>query len=325
MTNPNAYLIKDILKAELKATRDGFGEGLILAGEKNKNIVVVCADVSESTRADGFKKKFPERFVEVGVAEQNMASVAAGMSFAGKIPFVSAYAVFNPGRNNEQIRTNIAYTKANVKIAGSHAGVTVGQDGATHQALEDIGLMRMLPNMTVVVPCDAEEAKKATVAISKTQGPAYLRFFRNKTPVITTSNTKFEIGKAEVFKEGKDAVIFACGPLIYNSLLAAMELEKERISVAVVNVHTIKPLDKDVILKYAHNTRAVVTVEEHQIAGGFGSAISEFFAKEFPVPMEFVGVDDKFGESGKPEKLIEKYGIGVEFISKAVKKVFNKR
>ena len=325
MTNPNTYLIKDILKAELKATRDGFGEGLILAGEKNKDVVVVCADVSESTRAEGFKKKFPERFVEVGVAEQNMALIAAGMSFAGKIPFISSYSVFSPGRNNEQIRTNIAYANANVKIAGSHAGVTVGQDGATHQALEDVGLMRMLPNMSVVVACDAEEAKKATVAVSKISGPVYLRFFRNKTPVITTANTPFKIGQAEVFKEGKDVVIFACGPMVYNSLLAAMELEKERISVAVVNVHTIKPLDKDMILKYANNTRAVVTVEEHQISGGLGGAIAELLAKEFPVPMEFVGVDDKFGESGKPEELIEKYGIGVESIKRAVKKVFNKK
>ncbi len=325
MTNPNTYLIKDILKAELKATRDGFGEGLILAGEKNKDVVVVCADVSESTRAEGFKKKFPERFVEVGVAEQNMALIAAGMSFAGKIPFISSYSVFSPGRNNEQIRTNIAYANANVKIAGSHAGVTVGQDGATHQALEDVGLMRMLPNMSVVVACDAEEAKKATVAVSKISGPVYLRFFRNKTPVITTANTPFKIGQAEVFKEGKDVVIFACGPMVYNSLLAAMELEKERISVAVVNVHTIKPLDKDMILKYANNTRAVVTVEEHQISGGLGGAIAELLAKEFPVPMEFVGVNDKFGESGKPEELIEKYGMGVEFINRAVKKVFNRK
>ena len=325
MPNPNAYLIKDISKAELKATRDGFGEGLVLAGEKNKNVVVLCADVSESTRAEGFKKKFPERFVEVGVAEQNMASVAAGMSFEGKIPFVASYAVFNPGRNNEQIRTAIAYNNANVKIVSSHSGVSVGQDGATHQALEDIGLMRMLPNMKVIVPCDVEEAKKAVVSASEISGPVYLRFFRNKTPVITTNHTPFKIGSAEVFKEGKDVVIFACGPLVYNSLLAAMELEKEEISTAVVNVHTVKPLDKNTILKYARSVRAVVSAEEHQIAGGLGSAISELLAKEFPVPMEFVGVDDKFGESGKPEELIEKYGMDVESIKKAIKKVFSRK
>lgn len=323
--NPNAYLIKDIFKPELKSTRDGFGDGLVFIGDKNKDVVVVCADVSESTRAEGFKKKFSERFVEVGVAEQNMASIAAGMSFEGKIPFVSSYSVFSPGRNNEQIRTNIAYSNANVKIASSHAGVTVGQDGATHQALEDIGLMRMLPNMTVVVPCDAEESRKAVISASETFGPVYLRFFRNKTPVITTSHTPFKIGKAEVLKEGKDVVIFACGPIIYNSLLAAMELEKERISVAVVNIHTIKPLDNDTILKYAHNAQAVVSAEEHQIAGGLGSAIAELLVKEFPVPIEFIGVNDKFGESGKPEELIEKYGMGIESIKKSVRKVFSRK
>ena len=323
--NPNAYLIKDILKAELKATRDGFGEGLVLAGEKNKDVVVVCADVAESTRADGFRKKFPERFVEVGVAEQNMVSVAAGMSFAGKIPFISSYAVFSPGRNNEQIRTNIAYANANVKIAGSHSGITVGEDGATHQALEDVGLMRMLPNMKIIVPCDAKEAKKAALAAAEISGPVYLRFFRNKTPVITTEHTRFKIGSAEVFKEGKDAVIFACGPMAVSSLWAALDLEKERISAVVVNVHTIKPLDEDTILKYARNTRAVVSAEDHQIAGGLGSAIAELLAKKFPVPMEFVGVDDKFGESGKPEELIEKYGMGVESIKKSARKVFSRK
>jgi transketolase len=323
--NPNVYLIKDIFKPEFKATRDGFGDGLVLAGEKNKNVVVLCADVSESTRTEGFKKKFLERFVEVGVAEQNMASIAAGMSFEGKIPFVSSYSVFSPGRNNEQIRTNIAYSNANVKIAGSHAGLTVGQDGATHQSLEDIGLMRMLPNMTVVVSCDAEESKKAVASAVDILGPVYLRFFRNKTPVITTINTPFKIGKAEVFKEGKDVVIFACGPSVYNSILSAIDLEKENISVAVVNVHTIKPIDENTILKYARKTKAVISVEEHQISGGLGSAISELLAKEFPVPMEFIGVKDKFGESGKPEELIEKYEIGVESINKAVKKVFNRK
>lgn len=323
--NPNAYLVKDILKPEQKATRDGYGEGLVLAGEKNKNVVVLCADLTESTRSLAFQKKFPERFVELGVAEQNMASVAAGLALAGKVPFISSYAVFSPGRNNEQIRTTIAYNEANVKIAGAHAGISVGPDGATHQALEDIGLMRMLPNMTVIVPCDYEEAKKATLAAAELVGPVYLRFGREKSPMITTASTPFKIGRAEVFKDGKDVVIFCCGSLIYNAIKVALDLEGERISTAVINIHTVKPLDKDTILKYAHNTRAAVTVEEHQVSGGLGGAIAELLAKEIPVPMEFIGVNDGFGESGKPEELIEKYGMGVESIKKAVKKVLSRK
>ena len=323
--NPNAYLVKDVLKPELKPTRDGYGEGLVLAGEKNKNVVVLCADLTESTRSLAFQKKFPERFVELGVAEQNMASVAAGMALEGKVPFVSSYATFSPGRNNEQIRTTIAYNEANVKIAGAHAGISVGPDGATHQALEDIGLMRMLPGMTVIVPCDYEEAKKATVAAAEMAGPVYLRFGREKSPMMTTSHTPFKIGQAEVFKDGRDAVIFACGPLVYNALRAALDLEAEKISVAVVNHHTVKPLDGETILKCAHKTRAVVTVEEHQIYGGLGGAVAEFLAGASPVPMEFIGVRDKFGESGRPDELIEKYGMGVESIKKAVRKVLTRK
>ena len=323
--NPNAYLLKDILKPEMKATRDGYGEGLVLAGEKNKNVVVLCADLTESTRSLAFQKKFPERFVELGVAEQNMASVAAGMALEGKVPFVSSYATFSPGRNNEQIRTTIAYNEANVKIAGAHAGISVGPDGATHQALEDIGLMRMLPGMTVIVPCDYEEAKKATVAAAEMAGPVYLRFGREKSPMMTTSHTPFKIGQAEVFKDGRDAVIFACGPLVYNALRAALDLEAEKISVAVVNHHTVKPLDGETILKCAHKTRAVVTVEEHQIYGGLGGAVAEFLAGASPVPMEFIGVRDKFGESGRPDELIEKYGMGVESIKKVVRKVLTRK
>ena len=322
---PNAYLLKDILKPEMKATRDGYGEGLVLAGEKNKNVVVLCADLTESTRSLAFQKKFPERFVELGVAEQNMASVAAGMALEGKVPFVSSYATFSPGRNNEQIRPTIAYNEANVKIAGAHAGISVGPDGATHQALEDIGLMRMLPGMTVIVPCDYEEAKKATVAAAEMAGPVYLRFGREKSPMMTTSHTPFKIGRAEVFKDGRDAVIFACGPLVYNALRAALDLEAEKISVAVVNHHTVKPLDGETILKCAHKTRAVVTVEEHQIYGGLGGAVAEFLAGALPAPMEFIGVHDKFGESGRPDELIEKYGMGVESIKKVVRKVLTRK
>lgn len=309
----------------MKPTRDGYGEGLVLAGEKNKNVVVLCADLTESTRSLAFQKKFPERFIEIGVAEQNMASVAAGLSLAGKIPFTSSYAVFSPGRNNEQIRTTIAYNEANVKIAGAHAGISVGPDGATHQALEDIGLMRMLPGMTVIVPCDAEEAKKATIAAAEIIGPTYLRFGREKTPIITTNHTPFKIGRAGVFKDGRDVVIFACGALVYNAIKAALDLESEKISAAVVNIHTVKPLDKDMILKYAHNTCAVVTVEEHQIHGGLGGAIAEFLSQEMPTPIEFIGVKDSFGESGQPSELIEKYGMGVEAIKKAVRKVLSRK
>ncbi len=323
--NPNAYLISDITKAQQKPTRDGYGEGLVLAGEKNKNVVVLCADLTESTRSLAFQKKFPERFVELGVAEQNMASVAAGLALAGKIPFISSYAVFSPGRNNEQIRTTICYNEANVKIAGAHAGISVGPDGATHQALEDIGLMRMLPGMMVIAPCDAEEAKKATVAAAEIMGPVYLRFGREKTPVMTTPHTPFKIGQAEVFKNGKDAVIFASGPLVHNALLAALQLEQEKISVAVINIHTIKPLDKDIILKYAYEMKAVVSVEEHQIYGGLGGAIAELLAQEMPTPMEFIGVHDSFGESGTPAELIKKFGLGVESIKKAVKKSVSRK
>lgn len=323
--NPNSYLIKDLSKPEMKPTRDGYGEGLVLAGEKNKNVVVLCADLTESTRSLDFQKRFPKRFIEVGVAEQNLASVAAGMAMAGKIPFISSYAVFSPGRNNEQIRTTIAYNKANVKIAGGHAGLTAGPDGATHQALEDIGLMRMLPGMMVIVPCDSLEARKATLAAAEIVAPTYLRFGREKTPVITTEHTPFKIGRAEVFKDGKDAVVFACGSLVYNTIRAALDFEAERISIAVVNVHTIKPLDKDTILKYARQTRAVVTVEEHQIHGGLGSAIAELLAEEAPTPMEFIGIHDSFGESGQPNELLEKYGLGVESIKRAIKKVLSRK
>ncbi len=323
--NPNSYLVKNLLEPEMKPTRDGYGEGLVLAGQKNKNVVVLCADLTESTRSLAFQKKFPERFVELGVAEQNMASVAAGMALAGKIPFISSYATFSPGRNNEQIRTTIAYNQANVKIAGAHAGISVGPDGATHQALEDIGLMRMLPGLTVIVPCDYEEAKKATLAAAEIAGPVYLRFGREKTPLITTEHTPFKIGRAEVFKDGRDVVIFACGSLVYNAVKAALDLEDEKISVAVINIHTVKPLDGETILKYAHKTKAVVTVEEHQIHGGLGGAMAEFLAKELPVPIEFIGVNDKFGESGKPDELIEKYGMGVESIKKAVRKVLSRK
>ena len=329
MLNKNKKFSEKIFTPELeqKPTRDGYGKGVVQAGEENSNVVVLCADLTESTRSLWFKEKFPERFIEVGVAEQNMASLAAGMSLAGKIPFISSYAMFSPGRNWEQIRTTICYNEANVKIAGAHAGVSVGPDGATHQAIEDIAITRPIANMTVVVPCDAIEAQKATLGASKKEGPVYLRFGREKTPLFTTQETPFEIGKAEIFWEsGNPQVAFiACGSLVYNALLAAKELEQEGIGCIVVNNHTIKPMDEKTIIEAAQKTGAVVTIEEHQVQGGMGSAIAEVLARNFPVPIEFIGVQNQFGQSGKPDELIEFYGMGVNAIKEAVKKVISRK
>lgn len=312
---------------EQAPTRDGYGKGVVQAGEENANVVVLCADLTESTRSLWFKEKFPERFVEVGVAEQNMASLAAGMALAGKIPFVSSYAMFNPGRNWEQIRTTICYNEANVKIAGAHAGVSVGPDGATHQAIEDIALMRPIANMTVVVPCDAMEAQKATLAASRAQGPFYLRFGREKTPVFTTAESSFILGKAQLLwqNEHPEATLVACGSLVYNALLAAKELETEGVAVEVVNNHTIKPMDEKTIIEAAQKTGAVVTIEEHQAQGGMGSAVAEVLAKNFPVPIEFIGVQNQFGQSGSPAELIEYYGMGVTAIKEAVRRVLDRK
>jgi transketolase len=314
-------------KIEERPTRDGYGEGIVKAGEEDKNVVVLCADLTESTRAEAFAKKFPERFFEVGVAEQNMATIAAGLGVSGKIPYISSYATFSPGRNWEQIRTTIAYNDSNVKIAGHHTGISVGPDGATHQATEDIAIMRALPNMRVIVPCDAIEAKKATYAASKIWGPVYLRFAREKTPVFTTEETPFSPGKAEIFWEGRkpEVLIIGAGPVLYNALLAAKELEAEKkVSVMVLNCHSIKPLDHE-IAKLARKIGAVVTVEEHQVHGGLGGVVAELLAREYPVPMEFVGMQDTFGESGPPKDLIEKYGMGVKDIKAAVKKVISRK
>lgn len=307
--------------------RKGYGEGLLAAGEADKNVVALCADLTESTQTLAFSKKYPERFVEIGVAEQNLASVASGMAAMGKIPFITSYAMFSPGRNWEQIRTTICYNDQPVKIAGSHAGISVGPDGGTHQAIEDIAITRVIPNMCVISPCDAIEAKKATIAAAKTKTPTYIRLIREKTPVMTTDSTPFEIGKAQIFYETKNpqAVIIATGSLVYNALVVAHDLAKEWIEINVVNLATIKPLDEATIIAQAKLARAVVTVEEHQIRGGMGSAVAECLAKNHPVPMEFVGVDDKFGQSGTPEELIEHYGMGVESIKKAVKKVLERK
>lgn len=307
--------------------RNGYGEGLIIAGEKDPNVVVLCADLTESTRSEAFAKRFPERFFELGVAEQNLATIAAGLGISGKIPFISSYATFSPGRNWEQIRTTISYNDSNVKIAGHHAGIYTGPDGATHQAIEDIATMRVMANMKVFVPCDAIEAKKATAAAAQIWGPVYLRFARDKSPVVTTEETPFNPGKAEVFWESRkpQVAIIACGTLVYNALAAAKELEKEKIGTIVVNNHTIKPMDEHTIIDVAKKCGAVVTVEEHQVAGGMGSAVAELLAKKCPTPQEFIGMQGVFGESGSPQDLIKKYGMDVKDIVAAVKKVMRRK
>ncbi len=325
--NPNAHLMNNLYKAVKRSkTRDGYGKGLVKAGGKNKNVVVLCADLSESTRSEWFQKKFPERFVEVGVAEQNMASLASGMAAAGKIVFMSSYAVFSPGRNNEQIRTTISYNswgskqgrEINVKIGGAHAGISVGPDGATHQALEDVALMRLQPGMIVLVPCDENECEKATIAAAETPGPAYIRFGRADYPLITTEKTPFKIGRMEEFRSGKDCTIVANGPLVYEALIAAKKLEKE-IDCQVLNCCTVKPLDEQALLKAARKTGCVVTAEEHQWSGGLAGAVAEFLAENFPVPIRRVGVKDKFGESGETDELFKIFGLTSEDIVKAVR------
>lgn len=319
----NKTLIKNLFAKNIEQvpTRNGYGEGLVEAGNKDKNVVVLCCDLTDSTRSKAFKEKFPDRFIEVGVAEQNMAGLAAGMALNGLIPFCSSYAVFNPGRNWDQIRVSVCYNEANVKIVGAHAGISVGPDGATHQGLEDIAITRCLPNMTVLAPCDYLETKKATLAAAKIKGPVYLRFAREKTPVFTTNKTPFKVGRAEVFKEGNDITIISFGPLVYEALKAAKDLQKQKIDAEVINCHTIKPIDIKTIVKSAKKTGKVVTIEEHQIYGGLGGAVAEVLAQNQPVPMQIIGMPDSFGESGEPQQLLDKYGMNVFEIIKAVKKL----
>ncbi|MAF59426.1 transketolase [bacterium] len=329
MIVPDAKLLKDVFdkeSLEKGSTRDGFGRGVIEAGEKDERVVVLCADLAESTRSHWFKEEFPERYIEVGVAEQNLATIASGLANYGKIPFITSYAAFSPGRNNEQIRTTITLSNLPVKIGGMHAGVSVGPDGATHQQLEDIALMRVQPNMCVIYPADVEEARKATVASAKHNGPVYLRFARSKTPIFTSSDSPYEIGKANMLYEGDspEVVIISTGPLTYNALVAANELSDE-VSVSVLNLHTIKPMDEEAVLNEAKKTGAVVTVEEHQVAGGMGSAVAEFLSLNNPVPIEFIGIKDQFGQSGEPDELVEYYGMGVESIKEAVRKVVKRK
>lgn len=324
MINPNAKLaenLADKTKLEAIPTRMGFGKGLVEAGDKDNNIVALCCDLTESTQVSPFAQKYPDRYVEVGIAEQNLACVASGMAMMGKIPFITSYASFSPGRNNEQVRTVICINNVPVKICGMHAGVSVGPDGLTHQALEDIALMRVIPRMIVIIPCDAIESQKATLAAAFNGRPTYLRFGREKTPVFTTLETPFEIGRAEVFREGKDVTIVGCGSLLYNAFVAAEKLTTEGIDCEVINSHTIKPLDEATILASIQKTNCLVSVEEHQIAGGLGSAIAEFSSKIYPVPQEYIGAHDRFGESGSPDELLEAMGMGVSSIEEAVRKV----
>lgn len=329
MLNPDLKLNPNIFNedVEQKATRDGYGEGLLFLGENNPDVVALTADLSESTRTDKFAAKFQDRFFECGVAEQNMAAIAAGLGVSGKIPFTSSYATFSPGKNWETIRTTIIYNHANVKIAGHHAGIMTGPDGATHQATEDIAITRCWPNIKVIVPCDAIEAKKATIEAANIDGPVYLRFSRDKTPLITTEETPFENGKIPIFwtSENPVSAILATGYMMYYGLLAAKELEQEGIQVLVANVSTIKPLDDKTILSVVEKTKSLVTVEDHQIMGGMGAAVAEFLAKTKPTPMEFIGVQDIFAESGSPKELIEKYGMGKNAIKEAVKKVIKRK
>jgi transketolase len=324
MLNTNLKLNQKIFEetVEQKAVRDGFGQALVELGEKNPDVVVLTADLSESTKCEQFAQKFPERFFEVGVAEQNMVAIAAGLAVSGKIPFTSSYAVFSPGKNLETIRTTIACNEANVKIAGHHGGILTGADGATHQATEDIAIMRTLPGMTIFSPCDAIEAKKATLEAAKINGPVYLRFSRAETPIITTNETPFDAKIQTYWTSAKPkAVIFATGYLVYYALLAAKNLEELGTEVLVANVSMLKPVDEEMVVNLAEGTGAVVTVEDHQIAGGLGGLIAEVLARKHPAPIEFVGLKDTFAESGKPLELIKKYQLDDKAIFNAVKRV----
>lgn len=329
MLNKNLNLNEKIFDKDVEAlpTRDGYGHGLVEAGEKDERVVALCADLSESTRTSWFTEKFPDRFVQIGVAEQLLATVASGMAAYGKIPFIASYAAFSPGRNWEQIRTTIALNDVPVKIAGCHAGISVGPDGATHQPLEDIATMRVIPNMVVVYPCDAEEARKATVEAAFNGKPTYLRFAREKTPVMTTDKTPFQIGKAETFWEESDpqVALIAIGPLLFEALVAAQKLSASKINSLVINCHTIKPMDEQAIVRAAKLAGAVVTIEEHQMAGGLGGAVAEVLARNYPVPMEFIGMPDHFGESGEPNELLKKYKMKASDVVEAAKKVIGKK
>lgn len=315
-------LVNDLINVERKATREGFGEAINMLGKNNKNVVVVTADLGESMKVDEFEKAHHERFIQVGVAEQNLMGVAAGLALTDKIPFAVSYAVFNPGRNWDQMRVSVCYTNANVKIVGGHTGIGVGPDGATHQALEDIAMTRCLPNLMVVVPADFEQAKKATIAVAIHKGPVYLRLTRPKTACFTTATTPFELGKAQVLREGKELTIFACGSLVYEALLVAEELKGE-VDIEVINIHTIKPLDEEAIVRSARKTGKVITLEDHQINGGLGGAVAEVLSEKYPTKMIRMGMKDSFGESGETGELLAKYGLDKKGIIKIIRKIIN--
>lgn len=308
-----------------KDTRSGFGEGLAELGQENENVVALCADLTGSLKMNAFEDQFPDRFFQIGIAEANMIGIAAGMTIGGKIPFTGTFANFSTGRVYDQIRQSVAYSQKNVKICASHAGLTLGEDGATHQILEDIGMMKMLPNMTVIVPADFNQTKHATKAIAAHEGPVYLRFGRPKVPIFTPEDANFTIGKAQTIFSGKDVSIIACGHLVWESILAAQELAKEGIDAEVINMHTIKPLDEEAILNSVGKTGCVVTAEEHMINGGLGDSVAQVLSRKNPSPQEYVGVNDTFGESGKPADLMKKYNISSKNVIEAVKRVIARK
>ena len=317
--------MKKYTYTEKKDTRSGFGAGLLEAGKENENVVALCADLTGSLKMDAFQKEFPERFFQVGIAEANMIGIAAGLTIGGKIPFTGTFANFSTGRVYDQIRQSVAYSDKNVKICASHAGLTLGEDGATHQILEDIGLMKMLPGMTVINPCDYNQTKAATIAIAKHEGPVYLRFGRPSVPVFTDADQKFEIGKAWMVNEGKDVSIFATGHLVWKAIEAGEKLAEMGIDAEIINIHTIKPLDAQAILQSVAKTGCVVSAEEHNRLGGLGDSIAQVLAQNLPTPQEYVAVNDSFGESGTPDQLMEKYGLSTEAIIAAVQKVLARK
>ncbi len=318
-------MVKDIQPLNEKETRAGFGEGILEVGRKNPNVVALTADLLGSMKLNAFVKEFPDRFVQVGIAEANMIGIAAGMTIGGKIPYTTTFANFSTGRVYDQIRQSVAYSNKNVKICASHAGLTLGEDGATHQILEDIGLMKMLPGMTVIVPCDFNQTKAATIAIADHEGPVYLRFGRPKWPNFTPENQEFQIGKAQILHEGTDVTLFACGHLVWIAVEAGKILEEKGYSVEIINIHTIKPLDEAAVIKSLSKTRCAVTAEEHNVLGGLGDSIAQVAARHIPVPIEYIGTNDTFGESGKPVELLKKYGLDAEHIVAAAEKAMQRK
>lgn len=318
-------MLKDIQVTGQKDTRSGFGDGIHELGKKNPDVVALTADLAGSLKLNAFIKDFPDRFFQCGIAEANMIGVAAGLTIGGKIPFTTTFANFSTGRVYDQIRQSVAYSGKNVKICASHAGLTLGEDGATHQILEDIGMMKMLPGMTVIVPCDYNQTKAATLAIADHIGPVYLRFGRPVWPIFTAADQPFRIGKAQYFSEGTDVSIFACGHMVWKAIEAGRELEEKGISVELINLHTIKPIDEEAILTSIRKTKCAVTVEEHNIIGGMGDAVAQVAARHFPIPIEYIGTRDTFGESGKPLELLKKYGLDSPDVVAAAEKVIKRK